>query len=54
MLVVKLHDGKTLGKLSDRDDFKLAARSFAVLRHQERKDNLLHSGIETRKANTTL
>ena len=39
MLVLKLHDGKTPRKMSDRDDFKLAARSLAVLRHQEGKEH---------------
>ena len=39
MLVLRFQDGKNPGKMSNRDDFKLAARSIAVISHQEGREN---------------
>ena len=39
MLVLRYKDGKNPGKVSKRDDFKLAARSISVARHQEGREN---------------
>ena len=46
MLVLKLHDEKNPGKMSQRDYFKLAVRSLVVLGHEEGKENILHSEVE--------
>ena len=39
MLVSRYKDGKNPEMMSRRDDFKLAARSLAVVRHQEWREN---------------
>ena len=39
VLVLKLKDGKHSGKMSNRDDFRHAGRSLAVLERQEGRDN---------------
>ena len=51
MLVLKLKNGKDSGKVSKRDDFKLAARSVVVLGHQK-VGKTLYSEVEKRKTNT--
>ena len=40
MPVLRYKDGKNPGKMSIRDNFKLAARSLAVARHPEGRENL--------------
>ena len=55
MLVLRCKDGKNHGKMSRQDDFKLAAPSFAVARHQESREvNDFYSDPSTNSSDQTL